>query len=440
MVLISFGQLSCEKSNVLTSYSKPIESIPVKCRINWMGHWLHEGDREKLVRNLANEFEFLHQDIKVNLVFPEEQFKDENEELNYYVEQFTKKEASCDIIRFKDYYGAIANKLHDEKWGEKYLYDFSKIQGFIEKHKDFINTSQAKSSFGNMLIGPYIEGQIWALYVNTDVAKKMGITVKQYGMSYDDFLSCMKAAYEYNKTHAYIAPIFEGEWISTEVIFKRLFYSLVGNYDKILNIQFTQKKFDALRKCFEAMEELSRYNPIIRNRSKIVWNRDNDYPLKDSCLFFVNGSWMYNIWRCKAKDKMNKIMLCELPVFEPSDTYIGSYTPNWAVLKNSPHKDEAVKLLMYLCSPQVAEDWVRYTKCPTGLKGNLSSTSFGTDPFESFLYNIEQKYGSRKVTHKDNQYILGPKNYDVQLRVIDVLEGRLSAHEVLNELRKQLVY
>jgi len=43
---------------------------------------------------------------------------------------------------------------------------------------------------------------------------------------------------------------------------------------------------------------------------------------------------------------------------------------NLAVLKNSPHRDQAVKLLMSLNKPDVAEKWARYTKSPTGVKGN----------------------------------------------------------------------
>ena len=39
--------------------------------LNIVGHWLHEGKRENLIRDLANEYEFLNQDCKVNFVFPE---------------------------------------------------------------------------------------------------------------------------------------------------------------------------------------------------------------------------------------------------------------------------------------------------------------------------------------------------------------------------------
>jgi hypothetical protein len=39
-------------------------------RLNWMGHWLGEHDREVLVREVAQDFELLNPDININLKFP----------------------------------------------------------------------------------------------------------------------------------------------------------------------------------------------------------------------------------------------------------------------------------------------------------------------------------------------------------------------------------
>jgi len=36
-------------------------------RLNWIGHWLHEHDREILVKEVAQNFELMNPDINVNL-------------------------------------------------------------------------------------------------------------------------------------------------------------------------------------------------------------------------------------------------------------------------------------------------------------------------------------------------------------------------------------
>lgn len=193
----------------------------------------------------------------------------------------------------------------------------------------------------------------------------------------------------------------------------------------------------ALQKCYEALGELAKYKPIIRTRSKIQWSRDNDYPLKDSCLFMVNGTWMYNIWKLKGANKMSNVLPCELPVFRPSDSYIGGYASNFAVLKNGPHVEAAIKLMMYWCTPHVAEKWVRYTKSPSGVKGNLTSTAFGIDPYESYMYTMENKYGAKKFPQAENQYMLGEKNL-TSIKVIEVLEGKVSPQQAFEDVKRSI--
>lgn len=420
---------------------KPIEPIKIKAQINWVGQWAGEGDKERFLRELANEYEFLNQDINVNLKFRDDIYK-ADEESGFILQQIQKPVADWDIlVRMHVNYYVVANILKDPDWGKKYLVDFSEVPGFMESHKEFVNTDMYKKRYGGIYFGPYNEGQLCVLYVNTEVAKKMGISVKQYGMTFDDFLGYIKAAHEYNRSNTYIAPIFEdASWIQTEILFKRLFFSTFDNYNQILDTKLKQNRIAALEKCYTALEELSKYEPIIKNRTKISWWRDNDYPLKDSCLFFANYTFVYNFWKMKGVEKMKKMMPCELPVFKPSDTYMGGYVANWAVLKNSPHKDEAVKLMMYWCKPEVAEKWVRYTKSPSGVKGNMTSTGLGADPFESFMHYIDEKYGTRMIQELDNQYVVGEKNFNIPYHVIDVLEGKMTGKEAFNELKKKLVY
>jgi len=420
---------------------KAIDPHKAKIQINWVGHWYKEGEKEILVREIANEYEFLNQDIKINLKFPEEIYGNAfNADFGFIVDQIKKPIPDWDIIRLYGGYSTIGMLLNDTNWMEKYLIDFSQVPGFMESHHSFLNNKLYKNRFKNKFYGPYSEGQIAALFVNVEVAKKIGITVNQFDMTFDDFLSYIKAAYEYNKTHPNIIPIFEYNWGKTLTIFNMLFISLMDNTEELLDTKLTAKKLYAIEKCYQAFEELSKYNAIEKDWEQHNWTYENDKILNDSCLFFPNLTLMYSIWKMKSEEKMSKVIPCEFPVFKPSSAYIGGYTPNWVVLKNSPHKDEAVKLLMYWCTPGVAEKWVRISKSPSGVKGSFTTSSFGVDPFETYSYTIEKKYGGNLIKDEDLEYIVGARNKNVPLRVQEVLEGKLSAKDAFDAFKKLAVY
>jgi hypothetical protein len=439
IIMFYFGSCIKEKINSKenTLSVKLVENI---IPLNFVGHWMNEGARGNLVREITNEFEFTHQNIHVNLKFPEELYNaDDSVEIQFILKQIKLPTAEWDIIRIKEHYFTIAKILNDPAWGEKYLVDFSKIPAFVDLHKPFINNLLVKSRTGNICTGSYNEGFYWAIFENTEVAKKIGLTVRQYDMTFEDLLNDVKAVDNYNKTNnTHIAAIFEDKnWISTETMFKRLCYSLMNNFNEVLDTRLTRKKMEIIEKGYEACEQLSKYHPIIKSRMKISWGRDNDFPLKDSCLFFVNGSWMYNIWTKNDSTSISKMLPCELPVFQASDNYIGGYTANWAVPKNAPHLQEAIQMTLYWCRPEIAEQWARYTKCPTGVKGNLTTSSFGFDNYESFLYTIETKYEGRKVHPISNSYLFGEKNFMLPLRVIEVLEGKMTAAQAVNEFKQK---
>jgi ABC-type glycerol-3-phosphate transport system substrate-binding protein len=128
-----------------------------------------------------------------------------------------------------------------------------------------------------------------------------------------------------------------------------------------------------------------------------------------------------------------------MPVFKPSPACYGGYFVTWAVLKNSPHREQAVKLLMSLNKPDVAEKWARYTKSPTGVKGNLSTVVFGFDKFENFQYMIDRKYGKHKF-HVFNtaSFVFGKENENVPSFADSVLLSNMSADKAMKEIRKQL--
>jgi ABC-type glycerol-3-phosphate transport system substrate-binding protein len=439
-ILIFLLQISCNRTDMNHISVKNDVVKKQVIQLNFIGHWYSEGIRKNFVEEIVREFEFVNQDINVNLKYPEELYNNENsKEVKLILEQIQKPVADWDIMRVKEHYGNIANILNDPEWGKKYLVDFSTIPGFFESHKPVINTKIYRERNGGVVVGPYIEGFFYAIYVNLDVAKKVGISVKQYGMTFDDLLAYSKAVYDYNKANkTHIATIFEDfRWISTETLFKNLYYSELSGYDEIIDTKLTQNKLKAIEKTYTALEELSKYEPIIKSRKNIVWGINNDYPLKDSCLFFINGSWMYNIWTKKNKTDILKMLPCELPVFKEYDSYLYGYSSNWIIPKNAPHKDAAIKLMMYWCRPEISEKWVNYTKCPTGVKGNISNAELGVDPFESFLYAIDTKYQNKKINPNENKYVYGENNLKINFQVIEVLEGKITAKQAISNFKSK---
>src|SRR5208282_5838714 len=243
---------------------------------------------------------------------------------------------------------------------------------------------------------------------------------------FDDFDGYLKAADEYRKTHPDIIPFFEYDWGKTPTMFRILFFSLMDNFEEITEPVLTPKKMAAIEKCYMACEQLSNHHPIEHDWGQHKWATENETILKDRCLFFPNLTLMYNIWKKNAPGQLKKVIPCEFPVFKTSSTYIGGYNSNFAVLKNSPHRDEAIKLMMFWCEPDIAEKWVRYSKSSSGVKGNLTATAFGLDPYESYSYAMEKKYGGNLLKDEDAEYIVGEKNKNIPLHIQDVLEGKMS--------------
>src|SRR5512133_3587979 len=72
-ISILIGGFSCSRDAGTGSNSVSNEVTAVeKTEIKMVGHWLHEGDREKLLHEVNNEFEFLNQDLKISMKFPED--------------------------------------------------------------------------------------------------------------------------------------------------------------------------------------------------------------------------------------------------------------------------------------------------------------------------------------------------------------------------------
>ena len=65
--------------------------------------------------------------------------------------------------------------------------------------------------------------------------------------------------------------------------------------------------------------------------------------------------------------------------------------------KKSPHKEQAIRFLLEMNTQDFADQWIRNTKCPTGIKCDFESGSFGGDNNEIFANYIQDKYGDKQL-------------------------------------------
>ena len=63
---------SCGDQEIETFEKKGVSNVidNPKTKLNWIGHWLSEHDREIMVREVAKEFTIKNPAINLNLKFP----------------------------------------------------------------------------------------------------------------------------------------------------------------------------------------------------------------------------------------------------------------------------------------------------------------------------------------------------------------------------------
>lgn len=441
-LLFTLGACSSEFEKVRKNSQKELNPITYTKQVNFIGQWYNEGDRELLVRNIARKYEFLHQDVKVNLKFPEEVFYDrEDNESNakFVADIITKEKPEWDIIRINDDFQSVYGLTNNPDWAKDNLVDFSQIEEFRENTKTELLGDSIKSKWGGIIPGPFLEGQYWALWFNKKVADKLNITVKSNGMTADDFINYVKAVYTYNTQNPNnrITPIHEaGDWRTIGAVFFNMFASTFNDVSGFLSEVESQEKLDNWYTVLKVAEELSEYNILDESYKNVSWGATTDALLTEDYLFYVNGSWMYNIWMDIDEDKTMNCFPAELPVFKPLNIYPAGYQIMWAVLKNAPNKETAIDFLLKMNSPEIGQEWVQTTKCPTGIKSGMADISFGVDQFEDFASHIQNRYGTQTYRYtEDGDFILGKNSRVKSFYLRDVLTGAMSAEEAMRLMR-----
>lgn len=445
---MSLMLLACSENernaNVTSGSINNSTSVKQVKTLNVIGHWLNEGRRENFVRELANEYEFLNQDYKVNLVFPEQIYwtrTDPRCEAKYLKNYFTSDSTKWDIIRINNEYYTIADYFNDPDWAKKYLVDFSEIPEFKAHTNPDLLIQENKDFWHGIIPGPYLEGYNWSLWYNKEVAKEVGIGIKQFGMTADDIIGYVKAVNDYNqKNGAKIMPLLDcNDWSTSYVIALQLYMSELNDIKEIYTDNYNDNKLNAWYNVLKICEELAKNKVINYDWTSMKWQATWNYPLTKKCLFYIQASWMYNIWLKQDSKLVNDMVPAELPTFKLPALYYGGYMITWAVPKNAPHKEEAIKFLLYLNTPDMAEKWARYTKCPTGIAGGVSSSAIGSNQFEEYNSGINKKYGAKKVNFiDDSRIIFGNTRRKINSYSKEVLQGKITADEAMIEIKKQL--
>ena len=436
---------NCSRHDESSSNNRRGEKTTQTTTINVIGHWLNEGKREEFVRNFAREYEFQNQDVKVNLKFPEEIYYnnlDRTSNQKFIAKTILEGNTEWDILRINGEFSEVTQILGDPDWAKKYLVDFSEIPEFREGTIPELLTDEAKAQWNGVIPGPWVEGQFWALWCNNKVAEKVGIEVKQFGMTFDDFAGYLEAVDQYNQKYpdAYITPVFESfVWETTMAIAINLYASLLVSREEFFLNEITEKRLLAWEKTLEGMELISKFQPLNPKWTETEWTNTTGSLLNEECLFYVNGSWMYNIWMGIDEQKTMNCMPAELPSFGSSKTYPGAYQITWGVLKNAPNRDEAVKFLLAMNKPEVAETWGRFTKCPTGIKGKLSNVTFGGDQFEIFSKYIQTHFGTNTYRYyASSAWVLDDSHATTPIFYTEVITGKMTAKAAMEKIRSSI--
>ena len=148
---------------------------------------------------------------------------------------------------------------------------------------------------------------------------------------------------------------------------------------------------------------------------------------------------MYNILLKMDSAKTFDMRPAELPVFKEAPACYGGYFVTWAVLKNAPHRDQAIRLLLSFNKPDISERWARYTHSPTGIKGKILSNAFGLNNFEKYQVVMDKKYGKRKFNVFNNSaFCFGREHANDSNWCVDVMEGRYTADQAIKMIKRDL--
>lgn len=399
--------------------------------LRWMGHWKGEGLREALVRDVLDDFAFRNQDIRIQFAFAEDILPEKSApaEARFISEMIRSGNITWDVIWMDtSIYQKVSAELNDPEWGKKHLVYFTDVPGFKETQKPFLTDDpEYCKETGGILTGPYIEGFFYALWYNTSVAEKLGITIREEEMTRTDLLYYAQRIHDYNRTAEIPVSTFVDFKLSGS--FPRLAYNLYLS-------SASSKPEVKIQQVLATFERIGRIQPLPDGMETNTWQDAARILAEDRALFLIDPTWRYNFLKQDHPELLDKLRLAQMPGFQQQSFYAGGFTPVWAVMKNTPNRDAAIRLMQFWSRPEIAEKWVRFTKNPTGLSGNLYDPEYGHD-----LFAIYQRQLVLNREIRPDVFALKRDECPVSRifsSLIPLLRGETTAETVLSSLSEEI--
>ncbi len=433
---------SCTDSKISDKKTASIGEVNYKSQLRWMGHYEPaEKSLHKLIKEVEREFRLRNQEIELKLVFPSQLFKGWNEQTEYLASMVKSGDYKYDIIEMEpNRYRAIGSILNDPDWGEKYLVDFTDMDWFKERHKNFIyNNNLLRISTSKIMPCPYLEGIYGTLWINTKVLAKIGGSLKQFNLTIADIHDLINKLKKYNESNNDKISLIDVEkgYNSIYDLSRVLFLSAYfGETAEEGNVNAGIKALTRVAEEFEYLQQQTHLsNPV-------MYGDISKKPIMDDKALMASfPTYAFIAWQSRDSVDVLKIIPCELPIFEhDSKYYPGYYQGTFGVMKNSPNVDNAIKLIKYLCSESVAERYMMYSKSPTGLKTRITSSDFDQNNYDKYYNYIDKKYVNKIYDFNPLPIAFGAKynrKYDEHFNdLYKVLYGEMTAKEYMTKFHK----
>ncbi len=375
----------------------PVQGAPMSRSLRWMGHWKNEGRRELLVREVLDEFSFVHPNIEVSFEFATDILGEKSQYAagRYIAEMIRSGNLQWDVIWLDPLiYHYVAEELDDWEWGRRHLVDFSGIEGFAERHKpQLVQGAEAHVHTAGLFPGPYVEGFFWVAWYNKALADDMGIDVREVGMSAEDLLDYLEKVQAYNRQAD--KPVSAFVDYASSGATSRLFYSLyLSAVHDMIDSSGPGAVTAAQERVLALFEKAAGFGPPAPLLNTDSWIAAVQALSDGRALFFFDATWSYTTLEQLGLTELKHLRPAQMPEFADGHHHtVGGYISTWAVLKHAPGRDAGIELMKHWCRPEVAEKWIRYTKCPTGLTGSLYDSKFGKDIYADYQRRLVADIG-----------------------------------------------
>lgn len=449
-ITLYFLGLTPTNPNFSTASRTKAESTTTTLKI--MGEWYGEGERELFLRRFIQQFT-AKTGVTTEMKFPREIIHDSNTKkiAVYIANSIRSNVVPFDIIVMNPtMYGYVAEELNDPDWGQKYLIDFSTVTGFTNGHNaELLQDDWVREKTGNIFVGPFFGNDIQTLYINTKLAEQIGLVMPTYDVTWDNFISAARLVSVYNQNKQTRISVLGGNLnaIALDPIVHQLLVSQL-DLNELETPDVTPKKIAVLKNTFN---QLARLAPYANSLYPADWQslRTDDINtrfLNNEIVFIAGPAKLYNYWQNINPESVATIYPVQLPSLNTAaEVYSGTYQPAWAVLKNSPNKDMAIKFLMQYLMPETQIDWFEKTQTAT-MQTTLEPENLFqlANQFGKYNQDMKNKYGHLVRLYPDYSFVLGEKNIHFATSLTslmqDVALGVKNPNLAFEQIQRQLAH